>query len=100
MVVVLLLDVGVDVSILCLLILDETEKTLVYSNLQLLVIIRVLNHLVDGIFEVVDVRIIVSNNVSVCLDRFLNDTLLLSQIFNHVAEGCIDFVILPQLFVH
>ena len=68
MVVVLLLDVGVDVSILCLLILDEIEKTLVYSNLQLLVIIRVLDHLVDGIFEVVDVRIIVSNNVSVRLD--------------------------------
>jgi len=68
LVVVLLLDVGVDVSILCLLILDEIEKTLVYSNLQLLVIIRVLDHLVDGIFEVVDVRIIVSNNVSVRLD--------------------------------
>ena len=26
--------------------------------------------------------------------------MLLSQIFNHVAEGCIDFVVLLQLFIH
>ena len=99
LVVILLLDVRVDVTILCLLILNKTEKTLVYSNLQLLMIICVLDHLVDGIFEVVNGRVIVPNDVSVCLDRLLDNALLLPQFFNHKAECSVDFVILPKFNV-
>ena len=68
LVVILLLDVWIDFTILCFLILYKIEKTLVDSNLQLLMIICVLDYLVDGIFEVVNGRVIVPNDVSVRLD--------------------------------
>ena len=82
---VLLLDVGVDVTILRLLILNEIEEALIDSNLQLLMIIRILNDLVDSILEVVDVSLIVPNDVSIGLDRFLDHTLSQSEIFDHVT---------------
>ena len=75
LVLVFLRDVGADVSALGLLVLDEVKETLVYSNLQLLVVVRVLDHLVDCVLEVVDDRFVVADYVPVCLNALLNETL-------------------------
>lgn len=95
-----MLDVRVDITVLGLLILDEIEKTLVDSNLQLLVIIRVLHHLVDCILKVINVRFIVPNMVPIHLDGLLDRPLLQPQVFDHEAEACIDSVILLEPLVH
>ena len=98
---IFLLDVGIDVAILRFLVLDKIEKTLVDSNLQLLVIIRVLDYLVYGIFKVVNASVVVPNDVSVGLNRLLNDTLPEPQVFYHVTQTRINIVvILSESFIH
>ena len=51
MVIIFLLDARIDITILRFLILDEVKKTLVYCNLQLLMVISVLDDLVNGVLE-------------------------------------------------
>ena len=65
LIVIFLLDVGVDVPVFGLLILNEVEETLVHSDLELLMVICVLDHLVNCIFEVVDSCLVVADDVSV-----------------------------------
>lgn len=86
LVLILLLDVGVDVAILRLLILNELVKGLVYGNLQLRVIVSVLDYLVDGIFEVADNRVVVANNVTVRFNLLLDETLAHTQVLHHETE--------------
>ena len=100
LVLVLILDVLVDLTILFLFILNEIEKTLVNGNFELLVIISILDNLIDSILEVVDDLVVVSEDVSICFNMLLNNTLTHSQILDHEAETCIDGVVLLQLFVH
>lgn len=64
MILVLLLDVGVDVAVLLLLILDEIEERLVDGDLELLMVISVLNDLVDRVLKVVDDSIVVADDVT------------------------------------
>ena len=94
LVLVLLLNVGVDVTILSLLVLDEVEETLVDGNLQLLMVIGVLNDLIDSVLEVVDDRIVVTDDVTVRLDGFLDETLADTQVFDHESETSIDLIVL------
>ena len=82
---VLLLDVGVYVSILRFLVFDETEETLIDCNFKLLMIIGVLHDLVDCVFEVVDVRLVVPDDISVRLNGLLDDTLSKSEVLDHVT---------------
>lgn len=83
MVLVLLLDVRVDVSILCLLMFDKIEETLVDSDLELLMVICVLNHLVDGILHIVDECVVVANDVTIGCDCFGDEGLADAQVLNH-----------------
>ena len=75
LVIVLLRDSGTDVSALGLLVLDEVKEALVDSDLQLLVVVSVLDHLVDCVLEVVDDCIVVADYVPVSLNALLNETL-------------------------
>ena len=68
LIVIFLLDVGVDVPVFGLLILNEVEETLVHSDLELLMVICVLDYLVNGVFEVVDSCLVVADDVPVGLD--------------------------------
>ena len=97
---VLLPDVWVDLPVFGLLVLDEVEKAAVYCYLELLVVVCVLNNLVNGVLEVVDVSLVVPDNVSVRLDGLLDDTLAQPQIFNHVAKAGINVVEPSQSLVH
>jgi len=58
---VLFLDTRHNVSILGFLVLDEMEQALVYGNLQLLMVVSILDHLVDSILEVVDGGFVLAN---------------------------------------
>jgi len=78
--------VGVDVSILCLLVFDELEERLVDRDFELLVVVRVLDHLVNSVFKVADDRVVISNNVPVGLNRFLDEALAHTEVLNHEAE--------------
>ena len=100
LVLVLLGDVGVDVSILGLLVLDEVEEALVHGDLQLLVIVSVLDNLVHSVLEVVDDGVIVADYVPVCLNSLLNETLAHAKVLNHEAETGIDSIEVPQSLVH
>ena len=100
LVLVLLFNVGVDVSILGFLILHEVEQALVDGDLQLLVVIRVLDHLVNGILEVVDDGVVVADDVAVRLDCFLDEALTDAKIFDHEAETGVDLVVLLEALVH
>jgi len=86
LILVLLLDVGVDVTILCLLVFDEFEERLVDGDLQLLVVVRVLDHLVNSVLKVADDRIVVPNNIPVGLNGFLDEALAHTEVLNHETE--------------
>ena len=58
---VLFLDTRHNVSILGFLVLDEMEQALVYGNLQLLMVVCILDHLVHSILEVVDGGFVLAN---------------------------------------
>ena len=58
---VLFLDTRHNVSILGFLVLDEMEQALVYGNLQLLMVVSILDHLVHSILEVVDGGFVLAN---------------------------------------
>ena len=100
LVLVLLLDVRIDVSIFGLLVLDEPEQAVVHRDLQLLVIVCVLHHLVDGILEAVDVGVVVAHDVAVRHDGFLDDALTHAQVLNHEAERGVHLVVLLEALVH
>ena len=100
LVLVLLGDVGVDVPILGLLVLDEVEEALVHSDLQLLVVVSVLDYLVDCVLEVVDDGVVVADDVPVSLNALLNETLAHAKVLNHEAETGIDSIEVPQSLVH
>ena len=93
-------DVGVDVSILGFLVLDEIEEALVHSDLQLLVVVSVLDYLIDCVLEVVDDGVVVADYVSVRLNALLNETLAHAKVLNHEAETRIDSIEVPQSLVH
>ena len=63
-------------------------------------IISVLHDLVDCVFEVVDVRLVVPDDISVRLNGLLDDTLSQSEVLDHVTETSIDIVIFRQSLVH
>ena len=63
-------------------------------------IIGVLHDLVDCVFEVVDVRLVVPDDISVRLNGLLDDTLSQSEVLDHVTETSIDIVIFRQSLVH
>lgn len=63
-------------------------------------VICVLDHLVDGIFEVADDRVIVADDVTVGLDLLLDETLAHTQVLDHEAETGVHRVVLLQLLVH
>ena len=48
-------------------------------------IISVLHDLVDCVFEVVDVRLVVPDDISVRLNGLLDDTLSQSEVLDHVT---------------
>lgn len=73
---------------------------MVDGDLQLLVVIREIDHLVDGILEVVDEGVIVSDDVAVRCDRLCNQGLANAQIFNHEAQRRVHLVVLLELSVH
>lgn len=100
LVLVLLRDVGVDVPVLGLLVLDEVEEALVHSDLQLLVVVSVLDYLVDCVLEVVDDGVVVADDVPVSLNALLNETLAHAKVLNHEAETGIDSIEVPQSPVH
>ena len=82
LVIVLLLDVGVNIAILSFLVLDKKVQTLVDCDFKLLVIISVLNNLIYGILIAVDLVLISPNCVSELFNRPLDDALGDSQVFN------------------
>ena len=90
LVIVLLLDVGVNIAILSFLVLDKKVQTLVDCDFKLLVIISVLNNLIYGILIAVDLVLISPNCVSELFNRPLDDALRDSQVFNQVTERSID----------
>ena len=63
-------------------------------------IISVLHDLVDCVFEVVDVRLVVPDDISVCLNGLLDYTLSQSEVLDHVTETSIDIIIFRQSLVH
>ena len=63
-------------------------------------IISVLHDLVDCVFEVVDVRLVVPDDISVRLNGLLDDTLSQSEVLDHVTETSIDIIIFRQSLVH
>ena len=63
-------------------------------------IISILDNLIDGILEVVDDLVVVSEDVSICFNMLLNNTLTHSPILNHEAKTRVDGVVLLKLFVH
>ena len=93
-------DVGVDVSILGFLVLDEIEEALVHSDLQLLVVVSVLDYLVDCVLEVVDDGVVVADDVPVSLNALLDEALAHAKVLNHEAETGIDAIEVPQSLVH
>ena len=90
LVLVLLLDARVDVAVLRLLVLNKAKQALVHRNLQLLVIVRVLDYLVDSVLEVVDVCVVVADDVSVRRDSLRNQRLSYAQVLDHEAERGVD----------
>lgn len=72
LVLVLILDALIDLTVFFLLVLDKVEQALVHCFFQPLVIVGVVYDLVDSIFEVVDDRIIVAQDVPVSLDVLLD----------------------------
>ena len=94
-----MLDVRVHVAVLCLLVLNEIEQALVDRDLKLLVIISVLNNLVDGILEVVDIGFVVPDDFTVSSNSLSNQSLTNTEILNHEAERSINRVIVVQLLV-
>ena len=53
-------------------------------------VIHVLDHLVDGVFEVIDDCVVISNDISICLDRFLYEPLTDSEVLHHETKTRID----------
>ena len=94
MVLILLLDVRVNVSVLCLLMFDKIEETLVDSDLELLMVICVLDHLVDGILHIVDKGIVVADDVTIGCDCFGDESLADAQVFNHYTKVGVDGIVL------
>jgi len=82
LVVILLLDAGVNITIFSFLVLDEKVKTLVDGDFKLLVIIGVLDNLIHSILKAVDIVFITPNCVSKLFNRPLDDALGDSQVFN------------------
>ena len=89
-----MLDVGINVSVLCLLMLDKVEETLVDSDLELLMVICVLDHLVDSILHIVDEGIVVANDVTVGCDCFGDESLADAQVLNHDTEVGVHRIVL------
>ncbi len=83
LVLVLLLDVGIDVSILGVKAFYEIVQTLINGDLQLLVIVRILHDLVDSVFQAVDIGLVFADNVPVSCNSFGNKSLAHTQVFNH-----------------
>ena len=63
-------------------------------------IVSVLHNLVDRVLEIVNMRCVVPDDVSVRLDGLLDDTLPQSEVLDHVTETSIDIVIFRQSLVH
>ena len=79
-------DIRLHIAILGFLVLNEAEKALVDGNLQLLVIIGVLDNLVDGILEVIDLGIIVADVVTVCRNSLGDQRLTNTEVLDHETE--------------
>lgn len=92
-------DIRLHIAILGFLVLNEAEKALVDGNLQLLVIIGVLDNLVDGILEVIDLCIVIADVVTVCSNSLGNQCLTNSEVLDHETERGVDRVKLGQLLV-
>ena len=98
--VILLLDVGVDVALLVLLVLDVSVKELIDSDLELLMIIDVVSCPEDSILEAIDVLIIGPDDVLALLDQGLDLLLSSTEVLNHESKVGVLLVVLLKLFVH
>ena len=99
LVLVFLLNVRVHVAVLCLLVGDEAEETLVDGDLQLLMVVRVLHNLVDCVFEIVNECVVVADDVAIRRNGLCNKGLSDTKVLDHEAEGGIHGVVLVQLLV-
>ena len=63
-------------------------------------VIGVLHHLVDGVLEVRNNGVVVSDNLTIGLDSFLDKTLSDTQVFDHEAKTCVHTVVLSETLVH
>ena len=98
--VILLLDVGVDVALLVLLVLDVSVKELIDSDLELLMIIDVVSCPEDSILEAIDVLIIGPDDVLALLDQGLDLLLSSTEVLNHESKVGVLLIVLLKLFVH
>ena len=81
--VILLTDVRVDVSILCLLVLNVSVEEFVDSYLELLMVIDVVGGPEDGILEAIDELLIPADDILLLANHALNQFLSGTQILHH-----------------
>ena len=100
LVLVFLLDIGVDVDVLHLLVLDVWIKILVHSILELVKVINILDNPIDGVLEATDEDVVGSDLGSVVLDKNLHVILSGSQIVDNITQIGINLVIMSQILIH
>jgi hypothetical protein len=89
-----LLDIGINLNILCWLILDVWIQVLVYNLFELIEIINVLDTPVDGVLELSDIDIILSNLRSIVTNHINHVLLPCFKIINNITKVGIDLIVM------
>ena len=100
LVLVLLLDVGVDLDVLDFLVLHVGVQVLVDRPLQLVEVVDELHRPVHGVCEALYEDVVRSDLRPVLLNQLLHVLLPRPQIVNDVAEVGIDLVVVLEVLVH
>jgi hypothetical protein len=100
LILVFLLDIGVDFNGFELLALDIERELLRHLPLELFKVIDVVNDMVNCVFELVDVDVVRSDLGPVFLDQVLKLLLAGSQVVDDVTKVGVDLVVVLQLLVH
>lgn len=100
LILVLLLDVGVDLNIFDLLVLHVGVQVLVHRALQQIEVVNELHCAVHGIGEALDEDVVGADLRAVLADQVLHVLLPGPEVVDDVAEISIDLIVVLEVLVH
>lgn len=96
----LLLDIRINLNVLRRLVLHVRIQVLVHNFLQLIEVVNVLDDPIDGILELANFDVILTNLGAVVPDHVNHVLLPGLQIVDDVAQVGVDFVVMLQVLIH